>query len=361
MNTNTTCLSSLVFLIFFHAVNAQEPIDYNPWGKGIVTEEEANIIEKTHHFPITVEVTVVDESGIPLKGARCNVGIDSRLHMDGFNTFIGKTDENGKFTVNARGAGASEILVEMDGYYPSRPRFNIVSGKNNNIERIQKFGLEPCKGTASAMLKKVGKPIPMIVRWPNEMAQVDFPDHTKGEELRWDILKAEWLPPHGKGENGDLILSFNEDKGGVNIGNDGPQFYWHELNLKFANEHDGFFPIEELHGADSMLKFPRIAPEEGYAVKEMTIRTEFIEPRISYSGNKSKYGYLMRFRTEVDDDGKVVRGLYGKVTKPIEPGRSFNFHSYINPNWNDRNLEYDQTTNLAPELPERYKGVTWPP
>lgn len=361
MNINTPYASALIFLISYHAGNAQEPIDYDPWGKGIVIEEEAKEVDLKHHAPIKLTLKVVDENGAPVVGADCDVGLGSRLHMDGRNSFKGKSDQQGMFEVEGRCRGDLWIEVTKPGYYPSAPSFPFSPKENLDFDLVKKRGFLPWNPVIVTTLKKVGKPIPMIVRWARDMAKVDFPDDTKGQQLRWDILKADWLPPHGKGEHGDLIMSYNEDKGGVNIGNDGPQFYWHELYLKFATEHDGFFAIEELHGADSMLKFPRLAPEEGYTVKEMTIKTEFIEPRISYSGNKSKYGYLLRFRTEVDDDGKIVRALYGKVVEPIRPGRTFNLNSYINPEWNDRNLEYDQTSNLAPELPERYKGVTWPP
>jgi hypothetical protein len=361
MNVKTISYSTLILIVSLPIGNTQEPIDYDPWGKGIVTEEEAIVIDQKHHAPIKLTLKVIGEDGTPVVDAECDVALGSRLHMDGRNSFTGKSDNNGMFEVEGRCRGDLWIEVTKPGYYPSTPSFPFTPKENLDFDLVKKRGFLPWNPLIVTTLKKVGKPIPMIVRWPNEMAKVSFPDDTKGQQISWDILKADWLPPHGEGEHGDLILSYNEDKGGVNIGNDGPQFYWHELNLRFANEHDGFLAIEELHGADSILKFPRIAPVEGYTVKEMTIRTEFIEPRISYSGNKSKYGYLMRFRTEVDDDGKVGRALYGKVTKPIQPGRSFNFHSYINPNWNDRNLEYDQTNNLAPELPERYKGVTWPP
>jgi hypothetical protein len=40
----------------------------------------------------------------------------------------------------------------------------------------------------------------------------------------------------------------------------------------------------------------------------------------------------------------------------LEP--SFTFSSYLNPTPNDRNLEYDQQNNLAPEAD---KGATYPP
>lgn len=361
MNKKSTYTSALVLFVSLQTGDAQEPIDYDPWGKGVVTEEEAKQIDLKHHASIKLTLKVIDEDGTPIEGADCDVGLGSRLHMDRRNNFTGKSDQKGMFEVEGRCRGDLWIKLSKPGYYASTPSFPFAPNENLDFELVKKRGFLPWNPVIVTTLKKIGKPIPMIVRWPNDMARVDFPDDTKGMQLRWDILKADWLPPHGKGEHGDLLFSYDQEQGGVNAGNDGPQFYWRELDLKFANEHDGFVAIEELHGGESMLKFPRMAPEEGYTVKKMRIKTEYIEPRISYSGNKSNHGYLMRFRTEVDDDGRVIRALYGKVVEPIRPGRTFNFTSYINPNWNDRNLEYDQTTNLAPELPELYRGTNWPP
>jgi len=47
-----------------------------------------------------------------------------------------------------------------------------------------------------------------------------------------------------------------------------------------------------------------------------------------------------------------------RVNRKLVSAPRFRFNMYLNPTPNDRNLEYDQRTNLAPEAD---RGLTWPP
>jgi hypothetical protein len=55
----------------------------------------------------------------------------------------------------------------------------------------------------------------------------------------------------------------------------------------------------------------------------------------------------------LDEGGKVKSALYGKVMGPILCGAQgyVQFTYYLNPNPNDRNMEFDPTKNLFKNLP----------
>ena len=352
----------LIPIFCFAKVTAQEPYDLNPYGKGIIDKAAAEQIANEWHFPIKLTLVVRDEDGKPVADAAANVGIDSRLHMDGYNNYKGKTDASGKFTVEARGAGSSDIWITKDGFYPSHPEVKWDVQLNGDIENLKKFGFRPWNQTVDVMLKKIGKPIPMIVRIMDGGGKSYGIAPYHGRDIDWDLIEADWVAPLGKGKKSDLVLNFDG-----HYENTGKYASFAKMTLKLSNTNDGFIPILSITGKESQLKLPREAPDGGYNMKELEVllqQTETTRPK--RIPDPEPYGYFIRFRTEVDPDGNVISANYGKITTPIRltpPGVdrksiSFSFSSYINPTPNDRNLEYDRHNNLAPEA---NKGVTLDP
>ena len=221
------------------------------------------------------------------------------------------------------------------------------------------------------MIKKVGEPIPMIVRRATGGSRSRMKPTSKqvGQELSWDLVIGDWMAPLGAGKVADLNVKFESS-------------YLDEQNrtskvsIRFANVADGCIPLTELKGEDSLLKFPREASEKGYDTKELLYSLEYeeIENALGYRENiytqlpnPLPMGYLLRLRTRYDVAGRIRSAIYGKITKPFELEDSvfqgdrrlfLNFDYYLNPTPNDRNLEYDQKTNLAPEAD---KDLRWPP
>lgn len=352
----------LIPILCFAAAAAQEPYDLNPYGKGVIDNKAAEEIANEWHFPIKLTLVVRDEDGRPVVDAHANVGIDSRLHMDGHNNYIGKTDVNGTFSVEARGGGSSDIWVKKDGFYPSHPEVEWDGKLNGDIANLKKFGFRPWNQTVDVMLKRIGKPIPMIVRMMDGGGKSYGIAPLLGGDLGWDLIESDWVAPHGNGKKSDLILNFDG-----HYENARKYASFAKMNLRFSNIHDGLIPIMELIGKESLLKFPREAPGGEYPMKELEVflqQSETTRPiRIP---TPEPNGYFIRIRTEVDSEGKVVSANYGKITTPLRlnpPGVdrksvSFSFSSYLNPTPNGRNLEYDQHNNLAPEAD---KGVTYAP
>ena len=57
--------------------------------------------------------------------------------------------------------------------------------------------------------------------------------------------------------------------------------------------------------------------------------------------------YYFRVRTQIDKDGNVMSALYGKLYSEFPK-----LHYYLNPNDNDRNVEFDPRQNLFVNLPK---------
>ena len=109
-----------------------------------------------------------------------------------------------------------------------------------------------------------------------------------------------------------------------------------------------------MKGSTSKLKSDYLAPEVGYKSE-----SKYYEYRSSDDPMESNFNrfrmYYFRIRSQVDEDGKVVSALYGKMSSEFPK-----LHYYLNPNDNDRNVEFDSKKNLFMNLPkeERQIGLT---
>ena len=338
----------------YMALWAQEPF-YEVADKDVL-----NKAYEERHYKIKVTFRVVDEQGEPVSDADIDVGIDSLLHADGYNNYKGKTGPTGLFTVESRGRGCTEVLVQKIGCYESRPDVRWDGRLNpGGAEMHKNGGFRPWNPTIDVMIKKIGKPIPMIVRLGEGGANSWLKPNADQleKELGWDLVEGDWVAPHGRGKMTDLIFRFESS-------------YTDEsnkmakVNIRFANPNDGLVSIKELKGEESRLKYPREAPLQGYENKNIELVSKVFEDWRKLKNRPQ--AYLLRIRTQKDVTGNIVSALYGKITKPYRlfpPAIRYrlpilNFDYYLNPTPNDRNLEYDQRNNLAPEAD---RGLTWPP
>ena len=124
---------------------------------------------------------------------------------------------------------------------------------------MKKVGFRPWNPTIDVVLRKVGNPIPMRV-W---LGGTDGAHRAPGigEEFGFDLFEKDWVEPHGKGKQSDLFVKFSSDF-------KGQKDYKTSCHIRFANPDDGFFPVPELISEESLLKYPREAPMNGYDVKE---------------------------------------------------------------------------------------------
>jgi hypothetical protein len=183
-----------------------------------------------------------------------------------------------------------------------------------------------------------------------------------GRFIGYDLIANDWVAPHGKGLHNDFLFKVVIDRA-VSI-ND----YDATLFMKISSQGDGLIEYSpDISNGKSLLRFPHHAPVNGYS-GELVQHYERT-PGISVTGTSGypeyETNYFFRVRTELDKDGNVTGGLYGKIhgkiklsnftlrIKDKKPFLSFNY--YLNPNNNDTNIEYDPEKNLFKDVPHRLK------
>lgn len=322
--------------------------------------------EENHTLRITARV--LTEDGKPIENADVHVGIENfNDFKDGSNDIRGKTDKDGRFSAEGNGRPVATIIASHEGYYWSRKNY----GCWDNIEEARKTGkYAPWNPVIDLTLKKIRKPIPMIVRLKSSGDKLTAP--TPGKEFGYDFFEDDWVAPHGKGKTSDLLITLTlQAEDGGNSGVNG--------EIRFENSDDGLIPIMELLAPESYLKYPRIAAENGYDIK--VIRSVYpVNISRADAAAKEPVGYMFRIRTKRDKvTGRIVTAFYGKIVaaaghhenvnpfvlypyswenneRKLVPGVEFSY--YLNPTPNDRNLEFDQHNNLAPKAD---KGATLAP
>jgi len=286
-----------------------------------------------HEWRVTVKV--IDEFGQPIVGAKTSVG----YFTNSIGTAIsGLTDTNGCFLASHyASSGELGFAAEMNDYYPTRKSAYDLG-----------FTYDPAIWNPKILLvlKKIGSPIPMHAK----REEIKFP--TEDEPIGFDLMIGDWVAPYGRGENIDMIFTVHR-----NLISE--REYSANLAVTFPNRGDGIAiaPSEPDTGSD--FKTPRVAAENGY------------EPQLILRYNNTRhpesvFGYFIRVRTVLDENGNVKNALYGKIrgdfrfyagTKAPHAGMGFDY--YLNPIPNSRNVEFDPKRNLMKNL-KPLEGVEAP-
>jgi len=275
-------------------------------------------------WKITLEV--VDESGRPLKDAQAEVGHyappppGKEEHMARHR---GVTDTNGLFVATGRAQDRLYCNAVMPGYYRTAVTHDVglVFDKPRH---------EPWNPTIRLVLKEIRNPIGMYAKRVN----VGMP--ALGERVGFDLMRGDWVAPHGKGSSSDVFFRGDLNKRAEDD-------YDYKLTVSFPNRGDGIqeferHPFRIGHGSE--LRSPHEAPVDGY-------QPEWIKAQSRRPGQPSTYNidanrnFFFRVRTILDEKGEVKSALYGKIY-----GDFMDFSYYLNPTPNSRNVEFDPKRNL---------------
>ncbi|MFZ2197570.1 MAG: hypothetical protein WAV13_07555 [Thermodesulfovibrionales bacterium] len=287
-----------------------------------------------------VTLKVVDEKGLPIKGAKASLTFDDVYVLKrGINTktISDLTDGNGIVVASNNTIRDVSYGVEMDGWYESRGVYRFAKHEAGKWQ--------PWNPEIRVVMRKMEKPVKMYARATYNMFPIpEIPVSEK--EVGFDLIESDWVSPYGKGQHPDMIFRLerkfvnNDDFEGI-------------LTITFPNKFDGIQLVKESPKGGSMFKLPRYAPEEGYQPK--LVRTYSQKgpgsPNISTEEDNN---YIIRVRSE-EKDGKLFRAMYGKISGDIGFGlqqhktASILFKYFLNPDYT-RNLEYGG--NLL-KLPER--------
>lgn len=288
-------------------------------------------------------VRVLDEDGTPISNLVVQAGFySSSWYGSGAEpppTLVRRrTDTNGVCAFRGRCNGKVAFGVTASEYYDQ--------GQTLRFTEVKGFHFEPWNQMREIRIRKILNPIPMYAK---RLWKAVIP--ATGVSLGYDMVKGDWLSPHGHGETADFIFQLDcKFRGKRPI--DNGQLYESTLTLTFSNEGDGIQEANDASWPGSVYRLPRYAPEDGYASNWCE---KGYENEQGSSGSSGK-DYFFRVRTKKDEQGKIVSALYGKIRKSLHAvvvisGSQLRLVYYLNPTPNDRNMEFDPNRNLATITP----------
>ena len=277
---------------------------------------------------------IVDDVGNVVTGATVQVSFGR-----GDSQWIkGASNINGLYTVEGRSSGKILYDVDKAGYYHTSSEYRYGVG-NVMLEDGKWYPWNP---TNMVILKPVKSPVALYARSWGAADDILIP--LKGTNVAFDLEKGDWVAPHGQGQNGDLIVNCDEQASD-------PWTGFRKLTLTFGtNTLDGVrrYKLDGFSGMRSIYE----APVDGYE-KTVTWSLEvFKKKKDIINAPPSDEYFVFRVRTEVDDQGKIVKANYGKIYGPVQYGNLggrlvLSMMYYFNPEVNSRNLEFDPKKNLS--------------
>ena len=289
---------------------------------------------------VHLDVQVVNNQGGAIKDAEVRVEYPGRISGKG-ELITNMTDEEGRASFVGSSFFDLRVKAAKTGYYYS----------HQEVRAFERIGGESVYSDQKVkiILREVKNPAPMHA-CRNFQAKVPV----LGKPVGFDMMKADWVSPYGRGEVADILL---EVAGEWNGARDHDSL----LRLCFPNQGDGYV----LFKADdqSQLRSPYEAPLSGYMPnKSWRKMKKPVEGAMSEWESIDDVApdaiYILRVSTVIDSNGGVTLANYGKVYGDFEFwGATLDerygyvvFSYYLNPTPNDRNLEYAPSRNLIQGL-----------
>lgn len=294
---------------------------------------------------VKLQATVSDEQRSPIRDAKAlcyfSKPVDRKDPWKGQTSeeISIMTDAEGKATATGTSMARMAAVIQKEGYYESRETLY-----NLKFDR-EKLQWLPYEREVKLVLRKIVNPIPMYA-W--NMRCMDYPVVTN-VWVGYDMLLAEWMPPHGKGAVEDVrfhvlraVDAYDRTHPAV------------VLTILFMGEKNGVCGIDDQTVSNqSWLKLPYSAPREGYSEKEFRFEKRLGEHEFKTMTNTGTTNCFFRIRSKIDKDGNFIDGLYGKIHGPVgvEGGKHIPICMiyYVNPTPNDLNMEFDPKKNLIPK------------
>lgn len=293
------------------------------------------VVSSTYAFlsaEAKISIRVVDESGVPVKGARVGASFKTVRTSEGTvsTNAVNITDQNGVFEGQELCDGHIGWNIKKYGYYETRGTYD--------FQKETALRWEPWNPIITSVLRKIENPVPMYIKDTKDQ-RLEIPKVDR--DIGFDLFKFDWMPPYGKGEKPDVVFHLKRRFVKWNDRNC-------ELIITFSNKNDGIIKIEENQQGGSLFKLPRYAPVSGYADK-LILYNNF-QYGLWESNIKESDSYIFRIRTKKENE-KIVQALYGKIVGQLDfsaIGTKTAFiimNYYLNPD-GSRNLEHDPNRNL---------------
>jgi hypothetical protein len=298
---------------------------------------------------------VVDQDGRPVEGADVAMGFDVGPDGNGIgvktSTQRAKSPASGVVVLSGGNtSGYSGISARKEGYYEARHVFQAkarVSGR-----------WEPWNPEIKLVLKEKRNPVAMygfsIREGVPGIKDLVFPSRVPRGPAGFDLLKHDWVAPHGKGEQEDIRVS-------VRMEEEPRPMKWPKgwMVFEFPGPGNGIRSTLETSLWGAGLLSAHEAPEGGYASKREF--GNFVGSMPVPAGAEANWTpvHVFRVRTVLDEQGKVVSALHGKLYGHPRLGlfnkdgsAKWRMTYYLNPDPHSRNLECDPSKNLFTDLAE---------
>jgi hypothetical protein len=267
------------------------------------------------------------------------------------------TDKNGFCRLKGKtncGNVCCFVSVPPKGFYAG-------DGWGADFKKKNLFGIwQPDNLVVTLRLQRVEHPIPLFVKQifsrASDSVRSNYFDIGKGQ-MKFDLIKGDWLPPIGKGEYADIVFTRLEREnlgiGTTFRGSITALAYRDSMSIRFTGEDNGLVEVSSEKTAGIKI---RTAPENGYTPDYLVTKGRDKNVKYFSSSNPDR-NFAFRIRTKKDADGKIVSAYYGKIYGDIEIKKPYtvevsvaapSFMYYLNPKSLDRNLEWDMKTNLCP-------------
>lgn len=266
---------------------------------------------------------------------------------DIYQDFKGETDEKGITTITfpSERGDVRYGIYDVPGYYATR-------NLQYRFKEAKEDQWQPWNPTIDVVLKPVVNPIAMYARKMGFITKpLELPQ--KNQSIGFDLVAGDWVAPYGKGGVADLVFKLEESFPYVSV--DKP--FHAILTVSFSNKGDGIQSVLVPINQGSELRLPRYASEDGYEPTLIKETGRATEGKPINSGIREDQNYFFRVRTVLDEKGNIKSALYGKIFGDItcdvinSKTGLIQFSYCLNPNPNDRNMEFDPKQNLAGKLP----------
>jgi len=280
-----------------------------------------------------VQIRVVDDEGLPVSNATVNAYFEMVMRPGG-GIVSATTDTNGVAVVEGMTNLEIHYRAEKDGYYMSKDGIEMFSMSHRyevKDGRWQPWGMQK-----EIVLRPVRNPV--AIRIPVN----DW--RTAKDMYKWlgfDLLKYDFLPPHGNGEYADIELRFDWN---------GKRFKGYEgidQHIRFPHKYSGAYYVDRSMQSD----FKDVYRADSNAVYQ----TEFdfyehpvydkkgLMTRRDTKELGSSRALVVRSRCKMDDEGNLVSANYFLLSNLrfacADDGACLIYQGVFNPTPNDTNLE----------------------
>lgn len=283
----------------------------------------------THGAEFDVLVKVVDDEGDPVANAKCSGWMYTETAPKQGNHYSLHTDTNGLVRVAGKCGEWFSVVLSKEGYYDTM--VDIKYPNHNASPMLVDGKWQPYGETRTVVLKRIKNPGRTCI-FPRTPQSCRIPEF--GRWIGFDLERADWVAPHGKGRYLDVLLKFTAMEKRLND-------YKYAMEVSFTNnpyagaywlKKDTSSQLATVHAADS----------------NATYQTSFKFVKEQSPGTQRHWDFLnsdsylvFRTRTRSDEHGNLISAHYGTIVGQwlSELGFMILSDGCFNPVENDVNVE----------------------